>query len=141
MISDVFSVPWVNAKARGQTAMKLFKEVFKFNEVKVCTNLAKQQVIEELAKLEEKADIFEEEKLKGERFGVFAIGIVWIGHTLNTDIDKHNDILKRLRVTKPDPDYVQWYELTSLGEPICVNEYATSIASRPSTHVLHIDDF
>ena len=106
MISDVFSVPWANAKKRGQTAERLFKEVLEFDEVDVYTNLAKQQVTEQLSKLEEKADIFEEEKSKGERSGAFAVGIVWIGHTINTDIDKHNEILKRLGVTKPSHDYV-----------------------------------
>lgn len=31
--------------------------------------------------------------------------------------------------------------MNNLGEPICINEYATDIASGPNSHILHLDDF
>ena len=35
----------------------------------------------------------------------------------------------------------KWMEVTSYGEPICINEYATMIAALPFTHVLQLNDF
>ena len=69
MISDVFSVQWKNAKKRGQTAYKLMKDILRFDQVSMYTDLQKDQVIEKLAGLEVEADLFEEGKLKGEQVG------------------------------------------------------------------------
>ena len=39
-------------------------------------------------------------------------------------------------------EYFKWLELTQLGEPICINEYATRIAQVGSSiHVIQLDDF
>ena len=35
----------------------------------------------------------------------------------------------------------QTFELTNIGEPICISEYACKIAGNKSTHVLHINDY
>ena len=37
--------------------------------------------------------------------------------------------------------YLPWFELNHLGQPICLNEYATEIASGPNTHIIQLDDF
>ena len=76
------------------------------------------------------------------------VSIVWIGHTLNPEY--HSDILKNLVrgnfVKKGKdgstmyPTIYPWFELTCQGEPICVNEYATRIASDRFTHVIQLDD-
>ena len=36
--------------------------------------------------------------------------------------------------------YYRQYSLTRLGQPICLNEYATQIAEGPSTHVFLLED-
>ena len=37
-------------------------------------------------------------------------------------------------------DFYPWFELNHLGQSICLNEYATQIASGKHTHIIHLDD-
>ena len=76
------------------------------------------------------------------------ISIVWIGHTLNPVY--HFDILESLvkgNFVKNGhdgsinyPTIYPWFELTCQGEPICINEYATRIASEKCNYVIQLDD-
>ena len=44
-------------------------------------------------------------------------------------------------VSDDESTFYPWFELNHLGQPICLNEYATHIASGSNTHVIHLDDF
>ena len=106
------------------------------------TNLTKAEVIDKMNWLRERSNQFEDEKQEEE---TLAIGIAWIGHKLLADYEPHKRILAMHGVSLPatspdDTDFYPQYELTIFGQPICLNEYATSIATGPSTHVLLIDD-
>ena len=61
------------------------------------------------------------------------IGIAWIGHTLDPHYNPHRKIIDEAVIYEEsesdDSDYFSeqtkiypWYELTYLGEPICLNE-------------------
>ena len=41
---------------------------------------------------------------------------------------------------RDDTQYIQQYNLSTLFEPIAINEYVQRIANMPSTHVLILDD-
>ena len=78
---------------------------------------------------------------------ILLIGIYWIGHYLTPEADM--DILSYFKDKIPieslgvdDSEFFPQYELTHLGQPICINEYATEIAAQgPQTHVIQIDDY
>ena len=66
---------------------------------------------------------------------ILLIGIYWIGFTINEygDLQDHLKDSKDAKengfnVTEEGDDgsvFVPHYEMTSLGQPICINEYAT----------------
>ena len=69
-----------------------------------------------------------------------AVGIVWIGHTLDPEYQLHNDIIKEKIQKKQDSDEIHTkksdrskfyprFELTSFGEPICLNEHLSKVSS------------
>ena len=135
-------LPWKNAAERGELARKLFADVLNFKEVRVFTNLSKDEIIEKLNQVKNQANRFEMAKHGRE---TLAVGITWIGHKLQSNNDLHKQILAKHRVATPGPgknnsEHFQWYETTIFGQPLCLNEYATTIAEGPSTHVLLIDD-
>lgn len=45
-----------------------------------------------------------------------------------------------LKQGEDESEYFPWFELDFLGQPICINEYATDIASGENTHIIHFDD-
>ena len=88
------------------------------------------------------AEQFVKEKLENE---LLLIGICWVGQKLQCGYKVHTDITEKLGSLiwpkgTDDSDYLPYYELTSLGEPICLNEYATRIAGNEATHVIQFDD-
>ena len=71
------------------------------------------------------------------------VGICWIGRCLDPDVTQHKNIMEGKYEDKPSFDgtsYYPWFELNHIGQPICINEYATSIAEGQNTHVIHFDD-
>ena len=76
---------------------------------------------------------------------VFAVSIVWVGHTINSAYPPHENILKEFGVEAPlgsdGSAYERNFAVTYLGEPICITEYAVRLAAGSSTHVLQFDDF
>ena len=68
------------------------------------------------------------------KIGNIAICVIWIGPSLNPEVELHRKILLDLGVKTPEPSsfdqtkYTEVYELTHLGEPICINEYMKHIA-------------
>ena len=80
-----------------------------------------------------------------------AVGIAWIGHTLDPDYKPHKEIIKeRIKlqtaheISDSEDDsnskMYPWFELTYYGEPICLNEYLCEAANYPQVHILHLDD-
>ena len=61
-----------------------------------------------------------------------AIAIIWIGFVLDPSSSKDQEFMNKQTVDNPigsdGTEYFKWLELTQLGEPICINEYATRIA-------------
>ena len=111
--------------------------MLRFKKVQLFTNLCKEEVIEKLQEL--KAYI--EQKTQTTQ-----AAIVWIGHTLFSHDTPHKEILGLLSVQCPDEAvdgtlYQHDHQLTSKGEPICINEYATDIAAIKNAHVMLIVDF
>ena len=87
-------------------------------------------------------------KKKGKSsFESFVAAIIWIGFSLDPSIGAHQKLIEVQPFTKNDVGvddsvYFKWLELTSLGEPICINEYATRIAQvGKSIHVVQLNDF
>ena len=82
------------------------------------------------------------------------IAIAWIGHTLDPDYDPHRKIIDdsieyreasinhdQLEEPKKPSQVYAWYELTHLGEPICLNEHLCEISKAEGVHVLLLDDY
>ena len=80
-----------------------------------------------------------------ERQELLLVGLCWIGRSLDPDNGKHKAIMEgkyeAKRSAVDGSEFYPWFELNHLGQPICLNEYATDIASGPNTHVMHFDDF
>ena len=87
---------------------------------------------------------------KREQRANLAIGIIWIGHTLDPNYLPHKQIIDKLvdyehsvheseatsMESSDASSFCPWFELNHLGEPICLNEYACRIAEGESTHVM-----
>ena len=80
------------------------------------------------------------------------IGIAWIGHTLGPEYALHKNIIKEAirfkEESKPEVSALEnlqenypWFELTHLGEPICLNERLCKLSSGKGVHVLLLDDY
>ena len=108
----------------------------------------KQDFVQEFAKLDFDGDekVTERELINYELRQLYyqeilLIGICWIGQCIDTntiDPKTKQRILQGVE-DKPDKDgntFYPWFEVTYLGEPICINEYGTDIASGPNTHVM-----
>ena len=72
---------------------------------------------------------------------IMLISIVWIGYLLNPKYEEHEVLIQQKCTPEVSEavDYYPQFELTCLGEAICLNEYATRIARGHHTNVLHID--
>ena len=66
------------------------------------------------------------------------ISIVWIGHVLHPEFEPHLKIIKEKCGSVSSLQFPQ-FELNHLGEPMCINEYASRIAAGGNTYVLQID--
>ena len=75
---------------------------------------------------------------------ILFVGIVWIGHCINPILDRNKNIIHRKFTRSASwvegSDFYPWFELNHLGQSICLNEYATQIASGKHTHIIHLDD-
>ena len=80
-----------------------------------------------------------------------AVGIAWIGHTLDPEYQPHKEIIEEKIDYKGDgassdseagdpSSMYPWFELTYYGEPICLNEHLCELAAFEHVHVLHLDD-
>ena len=85
-----------------------------------------------------------------------AIGVVWIGHSLDPEDELHREIIDEKIIYKQEEatedaesefsDYepksfmYPRFELTSEGEPICLNEHLCEISAIKRIHVLLLDD-
>ena len=81
------------------------------------------------------------------------IGIAWIGHTLDPHYAPHRKIIDEKVSFKEkndaeassigcdDSDIYPWFELTYLGEPICMNEHLCELSAGERINVLQLDDF
>ena len=90
------------------------------------------------------AEMIEFERDRQNEENVLLIGIYWIGHNLQEDYDE--DVMEELDLLKEEKredgsKLKLQYEVTCIGQPICINEYATQIAGGDHTYVVHIDDF
>ena len=81
------------------------------------------------------AHSFDKEQQEGnKKSNNLAICVIWIGPSLNADVELHRKILRDLKIKTPEPSkidrtkYTEVYEITHLGEPICINEYMKHIA-------------
>ena len=89
---------------------------------------------------------FDKDLREGNKTGNIAICVIWIGPSLNPEIELHRKILKDLDIKTPEPStidqtkYTEIYEITHLGEPICINEYMKHIATPPSVRVIQLND-
>ena len=88
---------------------------------------------------------YQMERLNNDDF--FLISIYWIGYTLQPDLQleflkQQNLVFPELGLGKDQSRFYAQYELTKDAEPICINEYATQIASAGDhTLVLQIDEW
>ena len=69
-----------------------------------------------------------------------------IGHILDRKQESHEKIMEKRNAFnvgrgQDKSEYQPQFELTHLGEPINITEYATLIAAGPSTHVIQMDSF
>ena len=105
-------------------------------------------MIEHFQKLERSAQKFADEQLMTEaktKKGMFLITIIWIGYALFPDFAEHQKIIKKKENLSPKESkvdgstYFGHLELTCEGEPICINEHATKIASVKNVHVLQFN--
>ena len=75
---------YTDAEERAAAAVEFFTDVLEFKpeNVKVCRNYSKSQVIELLDKLHQEAKAFEKDSKNGSR-DVNAIYINWVGFRIN----------------------------------------------------------
>ena len=74
------------------------------------------------------------------------ISIVWIGYSLDPDLAAHSNLINQ-KVHRSISEFqnddksrlFNRYVLTSDGQPICLNEYATRIANYKNVHVVELD--
>ena len=111
----------------------------------------REQMMDSFAKLDYDGDeaialseMVEFERGRQNEESLLLVGIYWIGHALQVDFDQELIEGQKLLVeeeARDDSKFVPHYEMTSRGQPICINEYATEIAEGKHTHVIHIDDW
>ena len=127
---------------------EFFTQTMHFDEanVKKCINYSKNQIIQELDRLRALAYNFDRNLKEGQAQENLAICVVWVGPSINSEVKLHRKLLNELKVENPDPseidqtEYTQVYELTHLGEIICINEYMKHIAEPPSVRVIQLND-
>ena len=147
-LNEIFRIPWNNAYERGQGMSEFFTRTMHFDEanVKKCINYSKNQIIQELDRLRALAYNFDRNLKEGQAQENLAICVVWVGPSINSEVKLHRKLLNELKVENPDPreidqtEYTQVYELTHLGEIICINEYMKHIAEPPSVRVIQLND-
>ena len=64
---------------------------------------------------------------------ILLVGIIWIGHTLQSDMYSHKQIMdeigiKEIKSEIDGSEYFPRFELNHLGQAICINEYSARIA-------------
>ena len=74
------------------------------------------------------------------------MSIVWIGFNLQPYNQEHQAILKTIGVPEvpraaDGSEYLGMYAVTKDGDPICLNEYAASIAQYRSVQVMLFEDW
>ena len=161
IVSQSHSVVFINthcraaqykdANVRGNMVKDLLIETLWFDTCNVYENYSKEQIIRKLVKLQTKAEKHEFKnsmKNEGQKSSQsLAIAIIWIGFVLDPRRKDEKDLMDKQTFEKnpvglDNSEYFKWLELTSLGEPICINEYATRIAQiGSSVHVIQLDDF
>ena len=80
-----------------------------------------------------------------------AIGIAWIGHTLDPHYQPHQKIIDEVvkypssldseSEMEDNSEIYPWYELTHLGEPICLSEHLSELTEDKQIHIIHLDDY
>ena len=115
--------------------------MLEFDEVVVCVDYSKSQIIERLRYIERHAIQFEKERKKKRDKSLLCIAVFWIGHKLSYDNEKHIQIRKKLRIQTPasgtdGSEYYDVYAVTRHGELLNFSEYLTLPAQFQSTHVV-----
>ena len=119
--------------AKNKTKQLISKKSIEFEIEKLDFNADNQVDYEEITKMGMHKRVKED----------LAVGIAWIGHTLNPDYKPHKDIIKQkvnFQMMTLDGNESEeessskmypWFELTYYGEPICLNEYLCEAANYP----------
>lgn len=132
---------WDKAVWKGKCSEKLFKQIFKFQQVQVLTDLTKPQMIEEFDKLQRIADKFEASRKPNE---TLCIAVVWIGHTLYLNSHHNGMIQPKDGLPQECEDRTilpQQVGLSKYGEPISIYEYCSRLCKGDHTHMLHVTDW
>ena len=121
---------------------RLLKNNLAFDEVETFEDISKEEMINQLDYLQNKADQYEQEKAPKE---VMVFMIINIGFYLNNWDDDHIDIWEPALPDDADgedeSEFAPFYALTHLGQPIALCEYATRLASAgQSINVVLIHD-
>ena len=139
-----------NAKEKGESAKKLLKDVFEFDEVRVFTDLTKENIVDKLTALKKEAKKHEDaSKIKdGQSLPVQAIAVIWIGHKLQASwYQPHKDLLAKINPlitarTDRNKLRIEEYGLGIAGKPINLSDITAEIvAVTKNTHVLLLEDF
>ena len=140
---DLPPLEYPDAEKRAEAAQEFFKDVlnFKSENVVVCQDYTKKQVIELMTQLCNEAESFE---LENNSRKANAIYLNWIGFCLSDQTDE-NDWRNKKTVSeyfKPDPEVsICFFPLTHSGEPIALSEYCLKICSKSSrTQVVLLQD-
>ena len=123
-------------------AQRLFKELLGFDEVEVCKDYTKKQIISKLAEAKQKSQAF---KSDDNPTTVFTLAVVWIGFKLDIDQPNQLELLQQLAEDIEEGEdgtpYGHFYALTKSGEMINLVEYTVDIVEKASTQAILFMDF
>ena len=134
---DLEAIEYIDAEERAAAAVELFRDVLQFKpeNVVMCRDYTKAQVIELFEKLHSEAELFENDIKNGSR-NVNAIYVNWIGFTLHSG---DHPIMKNFYFRMIEG--FQKFHLTKSGEPIALNELSLRICQMSKTQIfLLVDD-
>ena len=78
----VTGIKYKNAVSRGELAQKLFEKVLKFDQVRVCKNYSKAQIIKVLQDLAKRAKKLDFDNKRHHKNELLTVSISWVGFNL-----------------------------------------------------------
>ena len=124
------SIEYRDHAERTEKARKLYEETLKFDEVEVCKDWTKAEILLKFKQIKAKIKPFADVTPGSEV--IYAIAIVWVGFRLYYLYPQHAAILKERGIVSSTAhdgsSHQSMYPLTSTGEPILMNDYCSDLA-------------